>query len=854
MSQDDVRIVDTSGVKRVDLMWIPVTGACTTTGTVAVGQDDPPRVASTVWFPPDESSRAADDDRTPLGASPPPTTGAALRRRWPVVLEMIPYRRNDGTAIRDSRRHPFLASLGYVCVRADLRGSGDSDGLLMDEYLPQELQDIYDVIEWLAAQPWSIGSVGLFGKSWGAFNAAQVATMRPPHLKAVVCVAGTHDRFNEDVHYLGNGAVAQDMLPWASVMHGYNAAPPEPAFRPTDWYSVWLARLKQTPMYAEAWLSHQDRDAYWRHGSVCEQYDRIDVPMLVVGGWADGYTSSVFRLLEAESDQQCAVADGRDTRRPPCLRFGLIGPWAHQYPDEGCPGPGLNFTRELDTWWSTWLKGQTTRYSTETEPPLRFPRLRLYLQDVLAPSSSPPATVPGQWIGIDDWPSSPHLSLPLASAKVWNVHRVTTWSSPAPGTAATIRWFGACGARSMGSWWGFGQPTEAPGNQIVDERYCWCTDVALSPEAGCADELDQLTAIPAKIHLAGIPVVSVPTGALIASNFPIQLVFRVCHVNARSNESTLLTWGCQQVWNAEGLNHAPLTISLRPLAASIPCDEAATGGDHDAGSPTRVATLRIMMSIGLFPMLLPCPDAASQSLVIRSPGIAISWPMAAAPPPRGRVQSGSVVTQTSAHHGVRDIGGIFAARPPIEQSTTLQSVPLSEGRYLRVIHMDDSPAKDATPHSISIETTDDEGRRRFAGTTGVTRGGAFRVIHRLHATDDPLSAEAECWHSVAYDFAHPQQMDAVDVVSTSSHRGGQRTTQTPDVGKKLRVIGVAASTHCVLTTPTPTTFRLQHDMVAHVRHHGNDTAANGELVVEASPTVVEVHRESHVVTIPRRRQ
>ena len=98
----------------------------------------------------------------------------------PALLEYLPYRKDDATAARDAVRHPYLAGHGYASVRVDMRGSGDSDGLLLDEYLPQEQLDAVEVIAWLAAQPWCSGAVGMFGISWGGFNALQVAARQPP--------------------------------------------------------------------------------------------------------------------------------------------------------------------------------------------------------------------------------------------------------------------------------------------------------------------------------------------------------------------------------------------------------------------------------------------------------------------------------------------------------------------------------------------------------------------------------------------------------------------------------------------------------------------------------------------------
>ena len=93
----------------------------------------------------------------------------------PAILEYIPYRKDDATAVRDAGIHPYFAGHGYASVRVDLRGSGDSEGILLDEYLPQEQEDGVEVIRWLAAQEWCSGSVGMIGKSWGGFNGLQIA-------------------------------------------------------------------------------------------------------------------------------------------------------------------------------------------------------------------------------------------------------------------------------------------------------------------------------------------------------------------------------------------------------------------------------------------------------------------------------------------------------------------------------------------------------------------------------------------------------------------------------------------------------------------------------------------------------
>lgn len=94
----------------------------------------------------------------------------AERNPVPAILEYLPYRKRDGTYERDALTHPYLAGNGYAGVRVDIRGSGESSGLLFDEYSEQEQSDGLEVIAWLAAQPWCSGAVGMMGISWGGIQ------------------------------------------------------------------------------------------------------------------------------------------------------------------------------------------------------------------------------------------------------------------------------------------------------------------------------------------------------------------------------------------------------------------------------------------------------------------------------------------------------------------------------------------------------------------------------------------------------------------------------------------------------------------------------------------------------------
>jgi len=305
----------------------------------------------------------------------------AASRPVPAILEYIPYRKRDWTSIRDTQMHAYVAGHGYACVRVDLRGSGESEGVLRDEYLALELQDGVEIIRWLTERDWCDGKVGMVGISWGGFNGLQIAALRPPGLAAIVTCCSTDDRYADDVHYMG-GCLLGDNLSWASIMFGRNGDPPDPRLVGDSWRQQWRRRLENSGLWLETWLRHQHRDAYWRHGSVCEDYAAIEVPVFAVSGWADGYSNAVFRLLA-----------GLDVPR-----LGLVGPWSHKYPHVGVPGPAIGFLQEMLRWWDHWLKGRETQIMDE-------PMVRVWMQDSAAPSVGY-AMRPGRWVGEPSWPSA----------------------------------------------------------------------------------------------------------------------------------------------------------------------------------------------------------------------------------------------------------------------------------------------------------------------------------------------------------------------------------------------------------------------------------------------------------------
>lgn len=365
----------------------------------------------------------------------------------PAVLEAVPYRRRDGTIFRDTELHPYVAGHGFAMVRLDIRGAGDSEGLLADEYLPQEQADCAEAIAWIAAQPWCTGKVGMTGISWGGFNALQVAALRPPALKAIVTLCSTDDRYADDVHYMGGCLLTEDPL-WSGCMLTYNALPPDPQIVGAKWRRMWEQRLAANRSFSESWLSHQRRDAYWKQGSVCEDFGRIEIPVYAIGGWDDSYPSVVLRLLAGLTGP----------------RKGIIGAWNHFYPCRGGPGPLIGYLQEMVRWWSHWLKGEETGIMAE-------PMLTAWINHEDAPRPFYDIH-PGRWVAEPTWPSA------NVERRRLHLNDRTLGEKPQPGTLLHVRSPLEAGAEG-GRWGGYGGdcPDMAP-DQRREDGMALCFDTA----------------------------------------------------------------------------------------------------------------------------------------------------------------------------------------------------------------------------------------------------------------------------------------------------------------------------------------------------------------------------------------
>ncbi|HEX2227565.1 MAG TPA: CocE/NonD family hydrolase [Candidatus Binatia bacterium] len=506
-------------VRTIENCWIPLSDGC--------------RLAARVWLPDDAET-------SPV----------------PAILEYIPYRKRDFTRARDEPMHHYFAGYGYAAVRVDLRGSGDSDGLLRDEYLKQEHDDALEVISWIARQPWCSGTVGMMGKSWGGFNSLQVAARRPPELKAIITVCSTDDRYRDDVHYMG-GCLLNENLTWGSVLMSYNAYPPDPSLVGERWREMWRERLEHAVFFPELWLEHPHRDDYWKHGSVCEDYGAIECPVYAIGGWSDPYSNAIPRLLAG-------------LKVP---RKGLIGPWAHLYPHDGVPGPAIGFLQEALRWWDEFLKGADTGIMAE-------PMLRVWMQESVAPKPFHKHRR-GRWVAEKQWPSPR-----IACHRLWldedtlskAVTRESRLEFCSPQTTGL----------NAGEWCEVGVPGEASPDQRRDD--------------GCSLTFDSAP-LEHRVEILGRPVVSVE----IASDRPVAFIAARLNDVGPSGASARVTYGLLNLTHRNGHDQPAalepgkrylITLSMNDIAHAFP-----------AGHKIRLA-----VSTCYWPVAWPAPQPVTLSV------------------------------------------------------------------------------------------------------------------------------------------------------------------------------------------------------------------------------------------------
>jgi len=667
-----MRIVDRfpRAVETIEHTWIPMTDGC--------------RLAARIWRPVD-----------------------ALEQPVPAILEYLPYRKRDGTVERDDCTHPYLAGHGFACVRVDIRGNGESDGLMLDEYLKQEQDDALEIIDWLTEQPWCDGNVGMMGISWGGFNALQVAARRPPALKAIITLCSTDDRYADDIHYKG-GALLTENLGWASTMFAGSSLPPDPELAGERWRDIWLERLEATPLLIENWLRHQRRDVYWKHGSVCEDFSAIQAATWAVGGWGDAYSNAILRLCKG------LEAPVR----------GLIGPWVHKYPHIAVPEPAIDFLGESLRWWDRWLKGADNDVMSE-------PLVRAYLYESVRPQASY-AVREGRWVAAHDWPDAKVAAqrFPLAPGRLGGAPEQATLAVSSPQSTGA-----ACG-EYCAMWLG----PEWPAEQREDDAGSLCFDTAPLAE---------------RVEILGAPVATLE----LAADRPRALVVvRLCDVGPLG-ESTRVSYGVLNLCHRE--SHE------QPSALEPGCRYRVRVALDDVGYAFPPGhRIRLALSSAYWPLIWPSPEPVTLELetaeselllpVYRGP----DEPLRAFTPPVGAPPTPIATLREPCHRRTfeRDFGSGETRVHVLDDfgERRLESHGLATGAVAREtysIHPDDPLSARA---DIAWTTTMGRGEWRVRTETHtvlVADRERFHIRARLEAFEGERSAFTRTWErAVLRDF------------------------------------------------------------------------------------------------------
>ena len=476
----------------------------------------------------------------------------------PAILEYLPYRKRDGTVERDQLTHPYFAGFGYAGVRVDMRGTGDSEGVCLGEYLKQEQDDCLAVIDWISQQPWCSGEVGMIGISWGGFNGLQVAAKQPPALKAVISICSTDDRYADDIHFMG-GAILCDKLIWGATAFSIANTPPDPEIVGEKWRAMWLERLENNGCWLLDWFRHQRRDEFYQHGSICENYSDIKIPVYAVGGYADGYTNAVFRMMQ----------------NLPGPKKALIGPWAHKYPHFATPGPRIGFLQECLRWWDKHLKGIENNIMEE-------PAICVWIQDPVKPNPAMEHR-PGHWVCESEWPpqTQDHCRYYISQAgllkeKSSNSELIELCN---PETAG----------RTAPTWCAYGLNADGPLDQHGESGLMTFFD---------SEPLDK------DMVIFGFPTLH----AKVISNVPQANLIAVLSMVDTNNEATFISFGLLN------LSHRTSHLELEPLPIGVPTDVQiqlnVIGQKIPAGNK-----LRLQLSTAYWPMIWPSQEKSKLQLL-----------------------------------------------------------------------------------------------------------------------------------------------------------------------------------------------------------------------------------------------
>lgn len=242
----------------------------------------------------------------------------------PCVFTLTPY-----ISANYHDRGVYFAAHGYPFLTVDARGRGNSEG----EFRPliQEAQDGYDVVEWLARQPYCNGKVTMWGGSYAGYNQWATAKEFPPHLATIVPVASPYAAVDFPAR---NNIFSGYNVQWLNFTSGKTSQLGifgDEAFwksRYRRWYLSGAAFKTFDSMFGQPqesfqeWIAHPHRDAYWdSYNPSSAEYARLELPILTITGSYDGDQPGA--LEHYREHMKHTTPAGRERH------FLVIGPWDH---------------------------------------------------------------------------------------------------------------------------------------------------------------------------------------------------------------------------------------------------------------------------------------------------------------------------------------------------------------------------------------------------------------------------------------------------------------------------------------------------------------------------------------------
>lgn len=317
--------------------------------------------------------------------------------KFPAIMSYSPYRSLSAVKMEYTDRDynntedgpSYFAEHGYAVIYYDVRGTGNSGGSSPDMYADKERRDGYDMVEWVAAQPWCDGNVGMWGFSYSGVDQWQVGVQNPPHLKTLIVGSANTDVY-QDWNYPGGVLRPFMFFSYSPDMLAANFAPPALDAVGTKWAEIWKERLENNVPWGVGYIKNQLDSAYWHDKSLAPGYDRIKVPVMLWSGWADWYPTPVLRAFSKLNVPKKV----------------FVGPWAHYWPDMAFPGPRIDWRNIMLSWYDQWLKGRRTGV-------MDTPPVTLFVRKYKEPAERYYDEDNGFWRYENEWPLARTQDTPM---------------------------------------------------------------------------------------------------------------------------------------------------------------------------------------------------------------------------------------------------------------------------------------------------------------------------------------------------------------------------------------------------------------------------------------------------------